>query len=975
MILNTFCRRIFSSAFVLLAVSVVAVAQNPHINYLIPDAGAPGMCVQVDFISSKDSSFAFALDEAFSTSIQVQLVRSDDSSRVRFGPVVVRYYGRLLHTIVFINPNAAPGPIPVRIRQGNKVGNVDTFFIKNPEHIGALNGGYARIGDGTAGHGRRTKRGTIVADSLVLTSGTYGFNTTDLDVIPGNVSYLPVTVLLTGKFSLDNLSNLRADANGVDGGPGGGGGQGNNVLLTCPTPPVVLSPGNGFSGGTATGGGTSGVGTSLGGKSLSDVVATLSGGPSSPFDDGLNGGGGGIGTVNTGSTAGGGGGGGSAFGGGSGNSGVPSNASYPVGSPDAVPLTGGGGGGTGAAFGALCPASGAGGGGGGAVLIVADSGMEINGDVTANGGVGGQAQCTDANANSGGGGGGGGGAFLFASPRQIINATGRVSTVGGPSGGPCGAGFGGGQGGDGKTRVDGPLSGDGSNVGTFTPLVHFRGPTIAPSSLSQQTLDTIKGTGNALDSIYVWLMNNQNGIRRAVGPFKSTVDAQGTFSIYVAKDSLKRATADSLVTIVSAQTSQDLYNSTSTWVMGPASARIISLPHGQLTPMDTSVDFGTIQTGNSVNVQIPLTNTGTRPMTIIAIQPVYTFGQNIFTVVSPALPKTVSVGGTVILVVKCSPADTGLVSDSIAVITGDIGTVTTFVRISGSSFLPQLTATTSLKYGLALVNGIRLQNVVVKNAGTLPASLTAIRMSGLNSAEFYSALITPISILAHDSLVIPITFAPKTPGPKEANCQLQIDDSAIVFNVALTGTGSSDAIITPAKVCVPISVTGDTTVTICNALDSALKITNVAVNPSSVGFSITPCDIVIPKGGCANVCLHYVDAGTATLVVTCAGIPPLSIPVTSDCNAGVNEQPMIPHTVFDVYPNPCVLCPAIQIAVRDAVSGSIGKATMVDMLGRSVLDLKAGETAMNVDGLPAGMYAIRIVKTGKTTMVPFVVMK
>ncbi|HZV11930.1 MAG TPA: hypothetical protein VFA55_01850, partial [Candidatus Kapabacteria bacterium] len=283
----------------LVAFSVAQCFAQNHIQYLLPDAGAPGMSVQVDIIAPKDSAQAFGADGFAPSNLAILLANKGDTSRVRIGPVVVRDYGRLLHTVFFINPSAAPGPVPVRVQFNFTLSNTDTFYIKLPDHIGSLYGGYKTLGDGTPGHGKRSKRGTMVVDSLILAGGKYSFSSADCDPnLFGNQGMLPVTVLVQTVFSLDDASELHLDADSANAAPGGGGGETNIVFPNCATPPAQIPGGAGFAGGGGNGNASkAGTGSALGGAALSGATSFSSGGPSFPFEDATAGGAGAGATV------------------------------------------------------------------------------------------------------------------------------------------------------------------------------------------------------------------------------------------------------------------------------------------------------------------------------------------------------------------------------------------------------------------------------------------------------------------------------------------------------------------------------------------------------------------------------------------------------------------------------------------------------------------------------------------------------
>lgn len=976
---NIIRRSIVTFALGALLGALPARAQRPVIQYLHPDVGAPGMCVQVDVVARKDTAYAYGPDAAFPSSLQVVFVNPDDTARIRVGPIVVRYYGRLLHTVFMINPNAAPGPVPFRIRHGAQIGNVDTFTIVAPEHIGTLNGGYATIGDKTPGHGRRSKRGVIVADSLVLAGGTYGFTTADADATQaGNQGMFPVTVLLTGRFAIDNLSTLKLDGVGSDGGPGGGGAQGNYVVLGCPNPPAFIAPGSGYAGGGAQGSGSDGTGTGAGGKSMSNCAPFASGGPSLPFEDGVTGGGGGIGTIDTNFIAGGGGGGGNALAGGNANSGATSNGGRAIGSPDIVPLTGGGGGGGGAAYGSQCPASGRGGGGAGAMAVFANAGIELHGDVTAEGADGGQAQCNSATSNSGGGGGGAGGSVVFSSP-SYVTALGRFSAAGGNSGGPCGTGFGGGQGGEGKVRIDGPLSG----TGTFTPVVRFHGPTVSARSLTTANADSVWGTGNAGDSVAMWLMNAEAGLKRAVGPFFAVVSPSNAYSIYVKPDSLKAAASDSLISIVVAQRATDLYTNTATWVMGHSSGRIVNLAHGLLADMDSIYDCGKTAVGQTGSTSIRVTNIGNHAMTITSVLPVWTGTANIFSLSKPALPLRIPAGGSVTLTVHFAPRDTGDVSDSLVFISSERGTAPQFMRVRGRG-LPgskALRVDTLVQFGAVAMGATRMIHIPVHSIGSDSIHIPFLGTFGPDVTEFSLKTMSPIVIAPRDSFILEVLFTASTVGDKRAGLSMSTDDSAGRHEINLAGRVVRDSVTVPLLVKVKPASVGDTSIEICNARESVLTIIDATLASKAAGFGVTSFPHSLAAGACGNIVLHYDNAQETILHLELQEAPSMDIVVRRDSGSAVAENTLMPGAGLMAYPNPLNDITVIS-STRSGAVVTAHDVSVIDPLGRTLVAPGARELTTNADGVqvrldgfPAGVYYARVMQRGNVSLIPLMVLR
>ncbi len=445
-------------------------AQDPIISYIIPDIVAPGMNSYIEIIAPYNNNFGFGNDGFYlnnpGDSVRVVPLNLSDTSKIVFGPVIVSWYGRLISTQVFAKPNLNPNSnywaelnqefrIPVRVivqRQSRLFSNVDTIYILRPSTIGNQWGNQNSVfGDDNLS--RRSRRGALIADSVILSSKPYSVSVMDCDpYTPGNQGYLPFVLLSKGRISgVTQLSGI--NVNGGLGqpqhaGPGGGGGGGNFCDGSILNPLIGSNGGDGFTGGgpggrNASAGGTNaftnyGSGTGQDGSSLNGVpppplgwYESSGGGTGHPFGES------GFGCVN-GETCNpsGGHGGGSGFRqnsrGGSGGyttPGSPStgsliNGGQIHGNPQGIPIAGGSGGASGNPQ-SIHSCSGSGGGGGGAIRVF--SFLEVNRlKLNANGANG-------VSSSNGSGGAGSGGYISIQSKLSISQDT--LSALGGSGGG------------------------------------------------------------------------------------------------------------------------------------------------------------------------------------------------------------------------------------------------------------------------------------------------------------------------------------------------------------------------------------------------------------------------------------------------------------------------------------------------------------------------------------------------------------
>jgi hypothetical protein len=957
-------RIILFCVFVFVAVQCSA---QTHIQYLIPDAGAPGMSVQVDIIAPKDSTQAFGTDGFAPSNLTVLLANIGDTSRVRIGPIVVRDYGRLLHTVFFINPSAAPGPVPVKVEYNKKFSNTDTFFVKLPDHIGSLYGGYQTLGDGTPGHGKRSKRGTLVVDSLILGGGKYAFSSSDCDPsIFGNQGMLPVTVLVKTKFSLDNASELHLDADTANAAPGGGGGETNTILQTCAVPPAEIPGGAGVAGGSGNGNSfMDGTGSAVGGTALSGAVSVLSGGPSFPFEDATTGGAGAIATVHivgSDTISGGGGGGGNGSAGINGNSGSPLNGGNELGALDIVPFVGGGGGGGGVAYGNGCPVSGVGGGGGGALMLFASQGIDVEGIITANGADGGAASCNASTSNAGGGGGGAAGSVELASNSPETFA-GRVTLSPGISGVGCGIGLAGGQGGNGRLRIDGSESGNAQ----FVPSVFYHGPSIDERSLSLQLPDTIRGYGNGADSIKLYLLNVNGYSQKLVGPFDTTV-SNGTFAFYIPPDSLRKATSDSLVGIIAIQNIHDLYTGSNTWVMGQSSGMIVNLPHGVIALDTSSIDFGNVAVGKTASVRVTLSNTGSADLHVSQVRRHTTFFEDVFTATGITAPFTLRVGGDTTFTMNFSPLDTGFIADSVIFSSNDLGTAAFYLGVQGYGVAPIVQSDSVLAFGEKQINKTRMRSFTVQNTGNGTAKLSQFHIVGSDSLDYSVAVPgDTMSVASGASRKVAVSFTPLTDGVKSAALVFTADDSLKTHTVVLSGEGIDSLVEYPSLICFAPNGSGDTMVQICNGGEDTLVVLAFRLNGAGgITLGQAPPHMRIAPGVCDSVEVRaQLDSQSYSATLTTdIGVQHYATTLMTNCgSASVSEVQPTNDLVIKHYPEPFTDQTIFTLGSHAFIKPNSSLA-IFDMLGREVGHFSAEQLAGNsvvfeARYLPAGVYYYR----------------
>ncbi|MFY9308307.1 MAG: PKD domain-containing protein, partial [Bacteroidia bacterium] len=503
-------------------------AFSQTISYLAPDIGASSHNTYVEIIGPYDQNNNFGTDGVYlnnpGDAVRVVCTNNPDTNKIKIGPLVVSWNGRMISTQIFVMPGIAPNStdwqllsstykIPIQVvLNGTNVSNTDTFYIVQPQPA-IISSGTGVLGSGGA-WGIRSRRGAMIFDSLIFQNGAnISASTSDCDAATqGNQGFLPVHVMSIGRTFIDDGALISVSAPGgqnTNGGPGGGGGGTESFTNCSPGAGGRNQSGDGFTGGGTElligeqpGGGTGSTPPPCaipghGGISLNGVPGGF-GWTSCNVDQGGGGGGTGHPFGSSGGRDGmpggyGGGAGYSGYGGG----GFASDGTTPStnengkanGNAQMIPFSGGSAGGAGVAGSGT--SRGGGGGGGGAITLHAflTATLKPTAKIEALGGDG----VIGCGGYRGGGGGSGGG-ILFTG-KLSSQGTGTIAVNGGAGG--VGGGGAGGQGGAGRVRVDGPFAG--SPTINPTPgnnsASGYNGPSTDTTSFVARAFN-LTGTGN-----------------------------------------------------------------------------------------------------------------------------------------------------------------------------------------------------------------------------------------------------------------------------------------------------------------------------------------------------------------------------------------------------------------------------------------------------------------------------------------------
>jgi hypothetical protein len=206
---------------------------------------------------------------------------------------------------------------------------------------------------------------------------------------------------------------------------------------------------------------------------------------------------------------------------------------------------------------------------------------------------------------------------------------------------------------------------------------------------------------------------------------------------------------------------------------------------GTLSANPTSLSFGNVQVGSSLNLSETLTNTGGSAVNISQANVTGTG----YSITGLTLPTTLTPGQSVTFTATFAPTAGGAVSGNLAIIS-DASNATLNIALSGTGLAPGQLAVTpaTLAFGNVVVNTSLSLN------GTLTASGASVIVSSgsSDSSEFVLSGITlPKTIAAGQSASFTVTFTPNASGSASARLTFQSNASNSPTVESLTGNGQA----------------------------------------------------------------------------------------------------------------------------------------------------------------------------------------
>ena len=219
---------------------------------------------------------------------------------------------------------------------------------------------------------------------------------------------------------------------------------------------------------------------------------------------------------------------------------------------------------------------------------------------------------------------------------------------------------------------------------------------------------------------------------------------------------------------------------------------------GAVSPSPSTVDFGSVQTGNSKLLSETLTNSGGSNMTVSQA----TVSGAGFSISGLTLPLTLTPGQSFTFGITFAPQTSGSATGSLVISSG----TTLSIPLSGTgTVLSQLTVSpATLSFGSVTVGSSKAATA------TLTASGSSVTVSSItpSTTEFsVSGLTLPVAIAAGQSVSFTVTFTPQSSGNASASLSVASNASNSPTTQALAGTGVA---ATPVQHSVNLSWTAST---------------------------------------------------------------------------------------------------------------------------------------------------------------------
>ncbi|MBI3951626.1 MAG: choice-of-anchor D domain-containing protein, partial [Acidobacteria bacterium] len=300
-----------------------------------------------------------------------------------------------------------------------------------------------------------------------------------------------------------------------------------------------------------------------------------------------------------------------------------------------------------------------------------------------------------------------------------------------------------------------------------------------------------------------------------------------------------------------------------------------SAPDIDVTP--TSLDFGSVNIGQSADRTLTVRNTGNAMLTVNSI----TISNSRFSLVSPTVPFNVAAGGQQIMTVRFSPTATGTQTGTLGLFSNDPDESTVNVSLTGQGVQPPApdidVSPTSLDFGSVTVGQSADRTLTVRNLGN--ASLTVNSITSSNPRFSLVSPTVPFTVAASASVTVTARFSPNAAGSQTGTLSIASNDpDEATVNVSLVGNGvpppAPDIDVTPTSLDfgnVTLGQSSNLTLTVRNLGNATLTVNSITSSNSQFFVASPALPFTVTAGASVTVTVSFkpfaTDAQTGTLSI------------------------------------------------------------------------------------------------------------
>ena len=280
---------------------------------------------------------------------------------------------------------------------------------------------------------------------------------------------------------------------------------------------------------------------------------------------------------------------------------------------------------------------------------------------------------------------------------------------------------------------------------------------------------------------------------------------------------------------------------------------------GFLVSSKTSINYGTVLSGQSKLDSLVITNTGNSVLSVDSVRS--TLGD--FTIAP--LSASITAGGTAKFIITYAPATGGTKNASVVFYHSGINGTDTVGVSGGASLITNFAATPdSLDFGTRIRNSSKIDTIVVANSGNVTLKIESVRSPDPSFTVLPS---TVVNIPGGNNAKFFITYKPLTGGAKSAkivfysNSSTQPDTVYAVGDVVVAPTFSSSKSTIDFS-AVLLTTNKKDSVTVTNTGTASLGITAVA--STDPVYVVTPTTATIAVDSAQKFYITFTPVGLGT---------------------------------------------------------------------------------------------------------------